>query len=200
MLGRTRVTRVTRAASLVLASMLCSFTVFAPRALHAEDSGLPTFSGKGSVTQAIDTDLGAIFDLGSGITMTFPKGLPVGHSRLLTLKKAKKKPSSAQVQKGFVAVGTALELNVPLNAQGTPIVLAMTMKNDPRKRGQKLVLAMEIATLCTDENKANKLKGGLCAGFELLPAEYDASGQRMVAELSSTGGMRMVFGVVSDEE
>lgn len=194
-LNRSRCTKVT------FASLACSLLLIAaPHALRAEGTAMPTFTGKGSITQAIDGDFGALFDLGSGITMTFPKGLPVGHSRLLTLKKASKKPAGAQIRKGFVALGTALELNIPLNASGTPIVLAVAMKNDPRKKNQKLVLAMEIGTLCNAENKANKLKNGLCADWELRAADYDAAGQRMVAELESTGGMRMVFGLVSDSE
>ncbi|HEX7477070.1 MAG TPA: hypothetical protein VF331_04645 [Polyangiales bacterium] len=179
--------------------LLATLCAALPLSLFAQDSGLPTFSGKGSVTQAIDTVTGAVFDLGAGITMTFPKGLPVGHSRLITLKKAGKKPSGAQIQKGFSAVGTALEISVPLNAPDAPIVLAQSWKSDPRKLHQRLVLAMEVGTLCTQENKAFKLNGGLCSGWELIDARYDDSDKRLIAELHSTGGLRMVFGTVSDE-
>ncbi len=171
-----------------------------PLALAAQDATLPTYRGQGSVTQAIDTDQGAVLDIGSGITMTFPKGLPVGHSRLLTLSKSSKKPSAAQVHAGFVAIGPTLELNVPLNAGGTPLTLELTTKSDPQKRSGKLVLAMEIGTLCTAENKAYKLKNGLCSGWDLVSARYDEAGKRVVAELQSTGGMRMIFGVVPGDE
>lgn len=182
-----------------LVTLLLGGLLSLPLSLMAQDSGLPTFSGKGSVTQAIDTVTGAIFDLGGGITMTFPKGLPVGHSRLITLKKASKKPSAAQIQKGFSAVGTALDISVPLNAPDAPIVLSQTVKSDPIKSHQRLVLAMEVGTLCTDENKAFKLKGGLCSGWELIDANYDAADKRLTAQLHSTGGMRMVFGTVSND-
>src|SRR4051794_30391074 len=82
----------------------------------AEDVAMPSFTGKGSITQAINTDTGALFDLGSGITMTFPKGLPVGRSRLVTLKKATKKIAPAQVQKGFVPLATPLDFSTPISA------------------------------------------------------------------------------------
>jgi hypothetical protein len=58
---------------------------------------------------------------------------------------------------------------------------------------------MEIGTFCDGENKAHKLKNGLCSGFELHDAEYDAAGKRMLANLASTGGMRMQFGTVPEE-
>ena len=55
-------------------------------------TSMPTFTGKGKVTEAINGKVGAVFDLGAGITMTFPKGLPVGESRLVTLQKGKALP------------------------------------------------------------------------------------------------------------
>jgi hypothetical protein len=174
-------------------------TALAPAVL-AEDTESPTFSGKGSVTQAIDGDKGAVFDIGSGITMTFPKGLPVGRSRLVTLKKAAKRPNGAQVQKGFTPIGTAVDFSTPIAAGSAPMVLAMTQKSDPRKKSsERLVLAMEVGTLCNDQNKSTKQKNGLCSGWELVDADYEGAAQRLVAHLRSTGGMRLVFGLVSAE-
>jgi hypothetical protein len=175
-------------------------TALAP-AVGAEDTdtGSPTFTGKGSITQAIDGEKGAIFDIGSGITMTFPKGLPVGRSRLVTLKKAAKKPSGAQVQKGFTPIGTAVDFSTPIAAGSAPMVLAMSQKSDPRKKSsERLVLAMEIGTLCNDQNKSTKQKNGLCSGWELVDADYESAGQRLVARLQSTGGLRLVFGLMSE--
>ena len=165
----------------------------------AQDSGIPTFTGNGSVTQAINTDTGAVLDIGAGITMLFPKGIPVGRSRLVTLKKATKKIAPAQVQKGFSPLGTALDFSTPISAGGgKPIEVAVAVKNDPRKGGMKLVLAMEVGTLCNETNKSAKLKGGLCSGWELVDAEYDGAGRRLVAKVQSTGGMRMTFGLVPE--
>jgi hypothetical protein len=159
---------------------------------------MPTFSAKGGkITEAINMDTGAIFDLGGGLTLTFPKGLPVGRSRLVTLQKAR--PIPAQLVPGkFKPVGPALEFSGAFNTSGKPIVLAFSSKQNPIKRGQKLVVAMEVGSFCEGPNKAFKLKGGLCSGFELHDAEYDEGDKRLVANLSSTGGLRMQFGVVAD--
>jgi hypothetical protein len=162
-----------------------------------EGGGIPTHEGKGSVTEALDADHGAIFDIGGGVVMSFPKGLPVGHSRLVTLKKAKKKPPAAQIAKNFKPLGVALEFDGALHTAGKPVVLSMTMKSDPSKAGQKIVLAMEVATFCEAHNKAFKLSGGLCSGWELREASYEAG--RIVAKLRSTGGMRMQFGMVPED-
>jgi hypothetical protein len=182
--------RNARFACVALISAVCG------SAALAQDGAMPTFTGNGSVNQAINTDTGAIFDLGSGITMTFPKGLPVGRSRLVTLKKATKKIAPAQVQKGFVPLGTALDFSTPIAAGGSPMEVAVAVKNDPRKVGTKLVLAMEVGTLCNAENKSTKMKNGLCSGWEFVDAEYDGTGRRLVAKLASTGGFRMTFGLL----
>jgi hypothetical protein len=158
---------------------------------------MPKFSGNGSVTQAINGDLGAVLDVGAGITMTFPKGIPVGRSRLVTFKKAAKRPTGAQVQKGFEPIGTAVDFNTPVSAGDAPIELSIPQKGDPRKKAERLVLAMEVGTLCNAENKATKQKNGLCSGWELTDAEYDVAGQRLLAKLQSTGGLRLVFGLVA---
>jgi hypothetical protein len=171
--------------------------LLAARTLAQEE--MPRFSGSGSVTQAINGDLGAVLDIGSGLTMTFPKGIPVGRSRLVTFKKSAKKPSGAQVQKGFTPIGTPLEFNMPISAGSAPIVLSMATKTDPRKKGDRLVLAMEVGTLCNAENKVSKGKNGLCSGWELVDADFESGAGAVTAKLQSTGGMRMVFGVVSEK-
>ena len=176
----------------LLSAMLCHSAL-------AQDAEIPTFTGKGSVTQAINTDTGALFDLGAGVTMLFPKGLPVGRSRLVTLKKASKAINANAVQKGFAPLGMALDFSTPIAAGGgAPMQVAVAVKNDPRKVGRKLVLAMEIGTLCNETNKSAKLKNGLCSGWEFVDAEYDGTGRRLVAKLQSTGGLRMVFGLLPE--
>jgi hypothetical protein len=171
---------------------------WAPAALADDDASaaMPTYSGKGAVTQAIDGDKGAILDIGTGITMTFPKGIPVGRSRLVTLKRAAKKPSAAQVQSGFTPISTPVDFSTPLSAGSAPIVLAIAQKTDPRKKSERLVLAVEVGTLCNQENKATKGKDGLCSGWEVVEADYETASQRLVAKLQSTGGMRLVFGLL----
>jgi hypothetical protein len=161
------------------------------------DGSMPTFSGKGKVTEAINSDTGAIFDIGGGVTLMFPKGLPVGRSRLVTLQKARGGVPTRLIA-GFKPVGPALEFTGAFNTSGKPIVLALSTKQNPTKRGQKLVVAMEVGTFCEQENKAFKLKSGLCSGFELHDAEYDAADKRLLAKLRSTGGLRMQFGLVPE--
>lgn len=180
-----------------------TLTLVAPQALAEGDDDaakkeeMPRFTGNGSVTQAINGDVGAILDVGGGLTMTFPKGIPVGRSRLVTMRKAAK-PAGAQVQKGFTPIGNAIEFNTPVSAGKLPIVVMQSFKKDPSKKGARLVLAMEIGTLCNDENKKYKLKNGLCSGWEILDASYDAAGGQLIAKLQSTGGLRLVFGLLEE--
>jgi hypothetical protein len=168
-----------------------------PEAPPTGEGGMQTFTGKGKITEAINADYGAIFDLGGGVTMTFPKGLPVGRSRLVTLQHGRPLPG-ALVHEKWKPLGPPLDFTGAFNTAGKPIVLAVAYKGDPVKSGQKekLVVAMEVGSFCEGRNKAYKLQGGLCSGFELRDAEYDAAGQRLVANLRSTGGLRMQFGLV----
>jgi hypothetical protein len=162
------------------------------------DGSMPTFSGKGKVTEAINADVGAIFDIGGGITLMFPKGLPVGRSRLVTLQKARGSLPTKLIPGGFKPVGPALDFTGSFNTAGKPMVLSIPNRSNPIKRGNKLVVAMEIGTFCEKQNKAFKLKNGLCSGFELHDAEYDDANKRLLAKLRSTGGLRMQFGVVPE--
>ena len=73
------------------------------------------------------------------------------------------------------------------------------MKREPKKKGMKLVVAMEVGTFCEAGNKKYKLKSGLCSGWEFHEAEYDRGGQRLRAKLKSTGGLRMQFGWVPED-
>jgi hypothetical protein len=159
---------------------------------------IPHFTGNGAVTQAINGEVGAVLDIGGGTTMTFPKGVPVGRSRLVTFKKAAKKPSGAQIQKGFTPLGATLEFSTPVSAGDAPIVVSVALKTDPRKKSERLVLAMEVSTICTDANKSTKGKNGLCSGWELNDAQFDGAAQQLAAKLKSTGGLRMQFGMLSE--
>jgi len=174
-----------------------------PLTLAAQDKtseqtsgGIPIFSGKGSVTEAVDSKKGAVFDIGGGVKLLLPKGIPVGSSRLVTLKTAKNPPAPSQVQKGFKRHGKTLLFDGALNTADKPMVLSLQMKNPPNKRGQKFVLAMEQAGLCNDGNKKFKLKSGLCSTWETIETKYDKVGKRVLVILSYTGGLRMQFGWV----
>jgi hypothetical protein len=168
---------------------------------EAADPGaaMPTVAGKGGkITDTINGDTGAVWDLGGGVTMTFPKGLPVGRSRLVTLKKGSGLPG-AVVHPKWKAIGPALDFSGAFNTSGKPILLTLDAKSDPAKTGLKIVVAMEVGSFCEGKNKAFKLKNGLCSGFELHDAEYDFGEHKLVAKLRSTGGLRMQFGLVPTE-
>ena len=186
------------------------FLLLLPLALVAQEGeqkggdpkGMPTHTGKGKVTQAVDTDKGAVFDIGGGVTILFPKGLPVGHSRVITLKFGGKRPAPSQIHKKFKPHGKTLLLDAALNARRTPLVLAMSVKKEPMKKGYKLVLAVEEAGFCEPKNKKYKIgKSGLCSTWRTIDAEYDSAQKRVVAELESTGGLRLQLGWIplSDE-
>jgi hypothetical protein len=176
---------------------LASFVLTALLALSAPSlaQSLPVFTGKGSVTEALSSSVGGIFDIGSGITMMFPKGLPVGPSRVVTLKKATTRPKPSEVAEGFAPIGIAVDFSGALAAPTTPIELALKLKSDPRKGTQRAVLAMEIGTFCSEEHPL-KLKNGLCSGWELIDADYDSQRKQLVAKLGTTGGLRMLFGTM----
>lgn len=159
---------------------------------------MPIHKGKGKVTEAVDTRNGAIFDIGGGVTILLPRGLPVGSSRVLTLKKSGKRPSPGQIQKGFQRFGETLIFTGTLATAGKPIIVALSVKKDPSKKGKKLVLAVEEAGLCTKENSRFKIGKGLCSSWRLVDAQYDASGSRLIAKLSSTGGHRLQFGLIPE--
>jgi hypothetical protein len=177
----------------VLALAICCGSAALGSRAQTTAADTPTFVGKAKVTDAINTDTGAIFDIGSGITMAFPRGLPVGRSRLVTLERVSGFPSKLIPK--FVPLGPALRFNGAFNAAETPISLAVASKQDPSRPGMRLVLAMEIGTFCDDTNKAHKLAGGLCSGFELHEAGYDPAGKRLLVKLRSTGGLRLQFGL-----
>jgi len=159
---------------------------------EADPTAMPTHTGGGSVTEAVDSDRGAIFDIGGGITMLLPRGLPIGHSRLLTLRKDNKAPKPADVASGFQRHGQTVRFDGALNASNSPIELALAMKKAPEKRGFRFVLAMEVAGLCDDSNRHNRISQLLCSTWEIVDASYEDG--RAVAHLGRTGGYRLQFG------
>ncbi len=186
----------------LLAGMLLVAALTSPSGLAGQEEkpgAMPTHTGKGKVTQAVDTDKGAVFDIGGGITLLLPKGLPVGHSRVLTLEKARRAPAPSQIHRRFKKQGRAVRFSGALSAGKSPMVLAMSMKREPKKRGFKLVLAVEEAGLCDKSNKRFKLGQGLCSVWRTVDAEYDHAGERIIAKLSSTGGLRLQFGWIPEE-
>lgn len=169
-------------------------------AKKSEPGGMPTYTGKGKVHKAIDMDTGAIFDIGGGVTMTFPKGIPVGHSRLVTLKFSRKRPPASLIHPKFKPQGKAISFSGAFNARRTPMVLAMKVRSEPRKRGYKLVLAIEEAGFCEKKNKKFKVGKGLCSTWRTVDAEYDHGSKRIIARIESTSGLRLQFGWIPESD
>lgn len=159
---------------------------------------MPVYKDARAIEETLNTDTGAEFQLGKDILMRFPVGLPVGRSRLVVLKHGKA-VSPKQIAEGFSPLGPALEFNGALATSDRPIEVVWTTKKDPSKAGKKLVLAMEIGTFCDDHNKKFKLKSGLCSGWELVEARFDPTTNTVRADLNSTGGMRLQFGLASED-
>lgn len=185
----------TRFARCYLAIGTALLLLLAAGPLMAED-GPPRFSGKGKVTDAIDGRLGAMFDIGVG-TMLFPPGIPVGSSRLVTLSRGKRVPAKA-VHAKFKPLGPALNFNGAFSTADRPMVVTVKHKARP-KAGWRLVLAVEIGTFCEAHNKRYKLKSGLCSGWELHDASFDAGSKQLVGKIPSSGGLRLQFGLVPAE-
>lgn len=158
----------------------------------ADSTAMPTYTGRGSVSEAVDSDRGAMFDIGGGITLLLPRGLPIGHSRLLTLRKDNKAPTPADVAPGFQRHGQTVRFDGALNASDSPIELGVAMKKAPEKRGFRFVLAMEVAGLCDASNERNRISQLLCSTWEIVDTTYVAN--RVVARLHHTGGYRLQFG------
>jgi len=191
----TRFSLLTRLPQLSQALLTATLVVGVVGLATGQEAEMPVFTGKGKVNEPVNTDTGAIFDIG-GATMTFPVGIPVGRSRLVTLMKGKK-PAPKQVADGFSPIGPTMDFNGAFRTNDKPIRVAVTSKKDPSKNGRRLVLAMEVGTLCDAKNKSYKLKSGLCSGWELIDAEFRDG--EVVAEVESTGGLRMQFGSVPDK-
>jgi hypothetical protein len=153
---------------------------------------MPRYTGRGSVSEAVDSDRGAIYDIGGGMTLLLPVGLPIGHSRVLTLRKDNKAPKPADVAPGFQRQGQTVRFDGALNAPGSPIEFALALKKAPVKRGFRFVLAMETAGLCDASNKQNRISSLLCSTWEIVDTTFD--GARALARVDHTGGYRLQFG------
>jgi hypothetical protein len=77
------------------------------------------------------------------------------------------------------------------------VVLSIRQPRDPGRRGRRLVLAMEGPSICREGSvPLPGASAGICSGWELLPATWSATEQRLSAEMRTPGGFRLVFGTV----
>ncbi|MCG8555335.1 MAG: hypothetical protein MJD61_08620 [Proteobacteria bacterium] len=176
---------------------LASGLLWAAMALAEEPQGpgpMPSYKGRGKVTEAIG-QAGALMDIG-GATLRLPPRLRIGHSRVLTFRRVKKKIKPAQIHKRFVRIGPTLHFDGALDARGRPV--SVTVKAKVKlKAGYKLVLAVEEAGICQEHNKSYKLgASGLCSAWRFEPARYRRGLKTVSASLESTGGYHLQFGML----
>jgi hypothetical protein len=152
----------------------------------------PTYSGDREVSELVDAKVGAVFEIASGFTMTFPKGIDV--SGVFTLKTTRDRPKSSQIHSDFTRHGSTLFFDGALTATGEPIVVGFSLQREPRREGLKFVLAVEEEAECEGANAKYKLESGMCSHWTVVDTEYDEAAKCMVAKLKNTGGFRLQFG------
>ena len=152
----------------------------------------PTYSGDRQVSELVDSEVGAVFELGSGFMMTFPKGIDV--SGVFTLKTTRDRPKSSQIHADFTRHGSTLFFDGALSATSDPIVVGFSLQREPHRPGLKFVLAVEVEGECEGANAKYELESGMCSHWTLVDTEYDDALRCMVAKLKNTGGFRLQFG------
>ena len=164
-------------------------------------SEAPTIEGRrdaeGPVGQA-----GAIFTLTGDRgrpTLTLPERLPIGHSRVLTFAITGQRPQPRQIHERFVRFGPTLNFSGAINATRTPLVLTYMARTMPTRRGMKLILAVEKAGFCTEENQRWSLGSGLCSTWEIVDVTHDEAAGLLRAEIREPGGRRLQLGWIPDE-
>lgn len=184
----------------VAALVVCAAVGHWPGA-HAQSpgQGLAEHAGKHSATAAVGQK-GARFTLANGWSLLLPAGLPIGDSRLLTLKVARRRAKGKEVAAGFVPIGPTVNFDGAINATDAPLLALYRAKRfRPRKR-HRLVLASEYGGFCDGERPGRKLPGGLCAAWRLLDAELDREAGVVRARVELPGGHRLQFGSVPLEK
>jgi len=152
-------------------------------------------SGRAEVSAVIDRR-GAILELHSKARLFIPPDLPVANRRV-RFAESRERLTPSQVAAGFTRIGPLLAFDGAINATSAPMVVSIRQPRDPSRRNARLVLAMEGPSICREGSAP--LPGastGICSGWELLPASWNASEQRLSGEMRTPGGYRVVFGTV----
>lgn len=190
--------------ALALIAVLSSAAVLAqdvPIRPTARPDEAPTHSGRRETDGAIG-QAGAILELTGDRgrpTLTLPAGLPIGHSRILRFAFARQRPQARQIHAQFVRFGPTLDFSGAINATQTPLVLTYLSRREPTRRGMKLILAVEKAGFCTEENQQYSLGSGLCSTWEIVETTYDEAAGLVRAEIGEPGGRRLQLGWIPDE-
>lgn len=185
--------------ALALAGLFLAAPTFAqdddPTEAAAEPAGPPTVSGR---TEAVGfvTREGMIFELTGRARLVVPANLPVGASRRTVFAISRQRPQSADVAEGFRRYGDVLSFDGAIDATRAPVVVSVRARRSPARPNERLVLAMEQAAMCNAQHTQPLPSGaaGLCSSWILIDARHE--GDRLVAEVPTPGGFRLVFGAV----
>ncbi|HEY8430903.1 MAG TPA: hypothetical protein VIL20_21135 [Sandaracinaceae bacterium] len=166
---------------------------------QAQPSGPPTVTGR---TEAVGfvTRAGMTFELAGGARLVIPPNLPVGTSRRTVFAISRERPRNQDVAEGFRRYGDVLRFDGAIDATRAPVVVSVRARRSPARPNERLVLAMEQATMCSPQH-SRPLPGGaagLCSSWVLIDARHE--GDRLIAEIPTPGGFRLVFGTVPAPE
>jgi hypothetical protein len=159
----------------------------------AAPAGPPTTAGR-SEAQAAVGQAGMTFELRNGARAFVPPNLPIGDSRRMRFAEARGAFTPGHVAPGFRRIGPLLSFDGAINATSSPVVISLRQPRDPSRAGQRLVIAMEQATICREGLDPLPNVANLCSGWELIDATW--SDGRIQARLTAPGGYRLVFGSV----
>ncbi len=87
-----------------------------------------------------------------------------------------------------------LSFDAAIDATRAPVQVSVRARRSPARDGERLVLAMEQAAMCNAQNTERLGGSGLCSSWVLIDARHE--GERIVAETTTPGGYRLVFGTV----
>lgn len=162
-------------------------------AAPAAPAGPPTTTGRGEAQAAVG-QAGMTFELRNGARAFVPPNLPIGDSRRMRFAEARGAFNPGHVATGFRRIGPLLSFDGAINATTSPVVISLRQPRDPSRAGQRLVIAMEQATICREGLDPLPNVANLCSGWELVDATW--SDGRIEARLTAPGGYRLVFGTV----
>lgn len=201
MTTRTRAIMLSLSVALSLSAALCALPYASAQdeggeeAAPAAPAGPPTTTGRAEASAAVG-QAGMTFELHSKARLFVPPGLPIGSARRMRFAEERAGFNPAHVAEGFRRIGPALSFDGAINATRSPVVVSIRQPSDPARPNLRVVLAMEQPTICREGLEPVPHMANLCSSWELLDARYDAGERRLMAELRTPGGYRLVFGTV----
>ena len=160
--------------------------------LMVQASEIPNQSGATEVTAFLDTKKGLRLSLDGGFAFEIPVGTKI--RGVLTFSKTRERPSESLIAKDFKRHGATLVFDGEEDSLAPQAVVAIGIRRQPRRAGQRFVLAMEYSGECTGKARKHPLDDGGCSHWKVFPTEFDEANERVIARLDSVGGHRLQFG------